>query len=87
MNLDLASFLFDTKFFIWVGALYCFKFQQNSWGGGDIVFIMEELVNILEFQLDIKKIMETLGAQDLSWSPSGFVNSHSRVRNVLKKKI
>lgn len=58
MNLDLASFLFDTKYFIWVGALYCFKFQQNSWGGGDIVFIMEELVNILEFQLDIKKIMK-----------------------------
>lgn len=75
------------NFLFGLGPCTVSNFSKTVGVGGDIVFIMEELVNILEFQLDIKKIMETLGAQDLSWSPSGFVNSHRRVRNVLKKKI
>ena len=63
-----------------LGSLFQILAKQLGWGGHSI-YIGGTWLS--------KKITETLGlgAQDLSWSPSGLVNSHSRIRNVLKKKI
>ena len=69
-----------TIYFIWVRGTVS-NFSKTVGVGGTWYLYWRNL--------DIKKITETLGlgAQDLSWSPSGLVNSHSRIRNVLKKKI
>ena len=69
-----------TIYFIWVRGTVS-NFSKTVGVGGTQYLYWRNL--------DIKKITETLGlgAQDLSWSPSGLVNSHSRIRNVLKKKI